>query len=196
MEYFNYLKSKPVPLDIVNVDTDQIIPKQFLKLLGKTGYGKYLFYNWRYNEEGNDKSDFVLNLSEFKGRRILLTRENFGIGSSREHAVWAIKDFGFKAILGISFADIFYNNCFKNGILVVKLDKDKIEHIFSNSINEDIEIDLLNQTIKINSDIHKFYIDSTLKSYLLEGIDEISTTLKFENSIKKYEINNDPLMFN
>jgi 3-isopropylmalate/(R)-2-methylmalate dehydratase small subunit len=196
MEYFNYLKSKPVPLDIVNVDTDQIIPKQFLKLLGKTGYGKYLFYNWRYNEEGNDKSDFVLNLSEFKGRRILLTRENFGIGSSREHAVWAIKDFGFKAILGISFADIFYNNCFKNGILVVKLDKDKIEHIFSHSINEDIEIDLLNQTIKINSDIHKFDIDSTLKSYLLEGIDEISTTLKFENSIKKYEINNDPLMFN
>jgi 3-isopropylmalate/(R)-2-methylmalate dehydratase small subunit len=196
MEYFNYLKSKPVPLDIVNVDTDQIIPKQFLKLLGKTGYGKYLFYNWRYNEEGNDKSDFVLNLSEFKGRRILLTRENFGIGSSREHAVWAIKDFGFKAILGISFADIFYNNCFKNGILVVKLDKDKIEHIFSHSINEDIEIDLLNQTIKINSYIHKFDIDSTLKSYLLEGVDEISTTLKFENSIKKYEINNDPLMFN
>jgi 3-isopropylmalate/(R)-2-methylmalate dehydratase small subunit len=196
MEYFNYLKSKPVPLDIVNVDTDQIIPKQFLKLLGKTGYGKYLFYNWRYNEEGNDKSDFVLNNSEFKGRNILLTRENFGIGSSREHAVWAIKDFGFKAILGISFADIFYNNCFKNGILVVKLDKDKIEHIFSHSINEDIEIDLLNQTIKINSDIHKFDIDSTLKSYLLEGIDEISTTLKFENSIKKYEINNDPLMFN
>jgi 3-isopropylmalate/(R)-2-methylmalate dehydratase small subunit len=196
MEYFNYLKSKPVPLDIVNVDTDQIIPKQFLKLLGKTGYGKYLFYNWRYNEEGNDKSDFVLNNSEFKGRNILLTRENFGIGSSREHAVWAIKDFGFKAILGISFADIFYNNCFKNGILVIKLDKDKIEHIFSHSINEDIEIDLLNQTIKINSDIHKFDIDSTLKSYLLEGIDEISTTLKFENSIKKYEINNDPLMFN
>jgi 3-isopropylmalate/(R)-2-methylmalate dehydratase small subunit len=196
MEHFNYLKSKPVPLDIVNVDTDQIIPKQFLKLLGKTGYGKYLFYNWRYNEEGNDKSDFVLNLSEFKGRHILLTRENFGIGSSREHAVWAIKDFGFKAILGISFADIFYNNCFKNGILVIKLDKDKIEHIFSHSINEDIEIDLLNQTIKINSDIHKFDIDSTLKSYLLEGIDEISTTLKFENSIKKYEINNDPLMFN
>jgi 3-isopropylmalate/(R)-2-methylmalate dehydratase small subunit len=196
MEYFNYLKSKPVPLDIVNVDTDQIIPKQFLKLLGKTGYGKYLFYNWRYNEEGNDKSDFVLNLSEFKGRHILLTRENFGIGSSREHAVWAIKDFGFKAILGISFADIFYNNCFKNGILVIKLDKDKIEHIFSHSINEDIEIDLLNQTIKINSDIHKFDIDSTLKSYLLERVDEISTTLKFENSIKKYEINNDPLMFN
>ena len=111
--------------------------------MGKTGYGKYLFYNWRYDENGNNKSDFVLNFPKFKGRQILLTRENFGIGSSREHAVWAIKDFGFKVILGISFADIFYSNCFKNGILVIKLDKDKIENIFSSKINEDIEIDLL-----------------------------------------------------
>ena len=164
--------------------------------MGKTGYEKYLFYNWRYDENGNDKPDFVLNLSEFTGRKILLTRENFGIGSSREHAVWAIKDFGFKAILGTSFADIFYNNCFKNGILVVKLDKDKIDHIFSENIDENIEIDLLNQTIKINSDIYNFDIDSTLKSYLLEGIDEISTTLKFENAIEKYEIENDSLIFN
>jgi 3-isopropylmalate/(R)-2-methylmalate dehydratase small subunit len=196
MEPFSNLKSKPVPLDIGNVDTDQIIPKQFLKLLGKTGYGKYLFYNWRYDENGTDKPDFILNLSEFAGRKILLTRENFGIGSSREHAVWAIKDFGLKAILGTSFADIFYNNCFKNGILVVKLDKDKIDHIFSKKIDENIEIDLLNQTIKINFDIYNFDIDSTLKSYLLEGVDEISTTLKFENAIKKYEIDNDPLIFN
>jgi len=195
MEPFKYIKSKAVPLDIVNVDTDQIIPKQFLKLLGKAGYGKYLFYDWRYDKNGNDKSDFVLNFPEFKGRQVLLTRENFGIGSSREHAVWALKDFGFKVILGISFADIFYNNCFKNGVLIIKLDKDKIDHIFSSTINQDIEIDLLNQTVKVNSDIHKFYIDSTLKHYLLEGIDEISTTLKFENSIKKYESNNDPLIF-
>ena len=196
MEPFSNLKSKPVPLDIVNVDTDQIIPKQFLKLLGKTGYGKYLFYNWRYDENGNAKPDFVLNLSEFAGRTILLTREHFGIGSSREHAVWAIKDFGFKAILGTSFADIFYNNCFKNGILVVKLDKDKIDHIFLEKTNKNIEIDLLNQTIKIDSDIYNFDIDSTLKSYLMEGVDEISTTLKFENAIEKYEIDNDPLIFN
>ena len=192
MEPFKYLKSKAVPLDIVNVDTDQIIPKQFLKLLGKAGYGKYLFYDWRYDKNGNDKSDFVLNFPEFKGRQVLLTRENFGIGSSREHAVWALKDFGFKVILGISFADIFYTNCFKNGILIIKLDKDKIDHIFSSTINQDIEIDLLNQTIKINSNSHKFDIDSTLKSYLLEGVDEISTTLKFENSIKKYELDNVP----
>jgi 3-isopropylmalate/(R)-2-methylmalate dehydratase small subunit len=196
MEPFGNLKSKPVPLDIVNVDTDQIIPKQFLKLLGKTGYGKYLFYNWRYDEYGKETPTFVLNLPEFTGRKILLTRENFGIGSSREHAVWAIKDFGFKAILGISFADIFYNNCFKNGILVVKLDKYTIDNIFSEKINENIEIDLLNQTIKISSGIHKFNIDSTLKSSLLEGIDEISTTLKFENAIKKYELDNDSIIFN
>ena len=127
--------------------------------------------------------------------QILLTRENFGIGSSREHAVWAIKDFGFKVILGISFADIFYSNCFKNGILVIKLDKDKIENIFSEKIDEDIEIDLFSQTVKINTEIYKFDIDLTLKSCLLEGIDEISTTLKYENFIKEYESENDPLIF-
>jgi len=195
MEPFKYIKSKPVPLDIVNVDTDQIIPKQFLKLLGKTGYGKYLFYNWRYDGYGNNKSDFILNLPKFKGRKILLTRENFGIGSSREHAVWAIKDSGFKVILGTSFADIFYSNCFKNGILVIKLDKNKINNIFSEKIDEDIEIDLFGQTVKINTEIYTFDIDLTLKSSLLEGIDDISTTLKYENFIKEYEIEHDPLIF-
>ena len=188
MEPFKYLKSKPVPFDIVNVDTDQIIPKQFLKLLGKTGYGKYLFYNWRYDKNGNVDSNFVINLPEFAGREILLTREYFGIGSSREHAVWALKDFGFKVILGISFADIFYNNCFKNGVLAIMLDKDKIDDIFSSKTNRDIEVDLPNQTVKIDSDIHKFEIDSTLKRYLLEGIDEISTTLKYEDYIRNYEL--------
>ena len=194
MEPFKYLKSKPVPLDIVNVDTDQIIPKQFLKLLGKTGYGKYLFYNWRYDKNGNVDSNFVINLLEFAGREILLTREYFGIGSSREHAVWALKDFGFKVILGISFADIFYNNCFKNGVLAIMLDKDKIDDIFSSKTNRDIEVDLPNQTVKIDSDIHKFEIDSTLKHYLLEGIDEISTTLKYENHIRNYELKNKSLV--
>ena len=195
MEPFKYIKSKPVPLDIVNVDTDQIIPKQFLKLLGKTGYGKYLFYNWRYDGYGNNKSDFILNLPKFKGRKILLTRENFGIGSSREHAVWAIKDSGFKVILGTSFADIFYSNCFKNGILVIKLDKNKINNIFSEKIDEDIEIDLFGQTVKINTEIYTFDIDLTLKFSLLEGIDDISTTLKYEKFIKEYEIEHDPLIF-
>ena len=194
MEPFKYLKSKPVPLDIVNVDTDQIIPKQFLKLLGKTGYGKYLFYNWRYDKNGNLDSNFVINLPEFAGREILLTREYFGIGSSREHAVWALKDFGFKVIIGVSFADIFYNNCFKNGVLAIMLDKGKIDDIFSSKTNRDIEVDLPNQTIKIDSDIHKFEIDYTLKRYLLEGIDEISTTLKFENHIRNYELKNKSLV--
>ncbi len=194
MESFKYLKSKPVPLDIVNVDTDQIIPKQFLKLLGKTGYGKYLFYNWRYGKDGNIDSNFVINLPELAGREILLTREHFGIGSSREHAVWALKDFGFKVILGVSFADIFYNNCFKNGVLAIKLDKDIIDDIFSSKTNQDIEVDLSNQTVQIDSDVHKFDIDSTLKYYLLEGIDEISTTLKYENFIRKYEHKNKSLV--
>lgn len=194
MESFRYLKSKPVPLDVVNVDTDQIIPKQFLKLLGKTGYGKFLFHNWRYDNYGNDKPDFVLNLPQFKGRSILLTRENFGIGSSREHAVWAIKDFGFKALIGISFADIFYNNCFKNGVLAIKLDKDIIDNIFLR-INEDIEIDLLNQIVKINSETYKFDLDLTLKVGLLEGVDDISTTLRYEDYIKKYEFDHKPLIF-
>src|SRR6476659_6687551 len=156
MEPFKFIKSKPVPLDIVNVDTDQIIPKQFLKLLGKTGYGRYLFYNLRYDEYGNNKSDFVLDLPKFNGRKILLTRENFGIGSSREHAVWALKDYGFKVILGVSFADIFYNNCSKNGVLVIKMDKNTIEDFFSSKTNENFEIDLIQQQIKINSKVFDF----------------------------------------
>ena len=146
----------------------KLFQNNFLNFSGKTGYGRYLFYNWRYDEYGNKKSDFVLDLPKFYGRKILLTRENFGIGSSREHAVWAIKDFGFKVILGISFADIFYSNCFKNGILVIELDKDKIENIFSEKIDEDIEIDLLSQTVKINTEIYSFDIDLTLKSSLLD----------------------------
>src|ERR1044072_5787332 len=190
MEPFKYLKSKAVPLDIVNVDTDQIIPKQFLKLLGKAGYGKYLCYDWRYDENGNDKSDFVLNFPEFKGRQVLLTRENFGIGSSREHAVWALKDYGFKVILGVSFADIFYNNCSKNGVLVIKMDKNTIEDFFSSKINENFEIDLIQQQIKINSKVFNFDIDPTIKNYLVNGLDEISKTLELGNYINIYENKN------
>jgi 3-isopropylmalate/(R)-2-methylmalate dehydratase small subunit len=187
MEPFRYLKSKAVPLDIANVDTDQIIPKQFLKLLGKTGYGQYLFYNWRYDEEGNPIQNFILNMPKFKGRKILLTRENFGIGSSREHAVWAIRDFGFNAIMGVSFADIFYNNCFKNGILAIKLDKELVNNIFYSKTDKDLEIDLLNQKLVIDTESYGFEIDASLKNSLLEGIDEIAMTLKFDSHIKKYE---------
>jgi 3-isopropylmalate/(R)-2-methylmalate dehydratase small subunit len=187
MEPFKNLTSKVVPLDIANIDTDQIIPKQFLKLLGKTGYGEYLFFNWRYDQQGKPLEDFVLNSSLFSGRQILLTRENFGIGSSREHAVWALKDYGFKVILGVSFADIFYNNCSKNGVLVIKMDKNTIEDFFSSKTNENFEIDLIQQQIKINSKVFDFDIDPTLKSYLVNGLDEISKTLELGNNIKKYE---------
>ncbi len=190
MEPFKNLTSKVVPLDIANIDTDQIIPKQFLKLLGKTGYGEYLFFNWRYDKQGIPLKDFVLNSPLFSGRQILLTRENFGIGSSREHAVWALKDYGFKVILGVSFADIFYNNCSKNGVLVIKMDKNTIEDFFSSKINENFEIDLIQQQIKINSQVFGFDIDPTLKNYLVNGLDEISKTLDLGNHIKKYEDKN------
>ncbi len=190
MTPFKHLKSKVIPLDVVNVDTDQIIPKQFLKLLGKTGYGEYLFYNWRYDKNGNPDTNFILNTPNYSGRQILLTRENFGIGSSREHAVWAIRDFGFKVIIGASFADIFYNNCSKNGILVIKLDKTIINDFFLSHIDDVFEVDLLNQQIKVNSITYEFSIDSKIKQSLLEGADEISTTLLLENYIKDYEIRN------
>lgn len=189
MEPFRNLTSKAVPLDIANIDTDQIIPKQFLKLLGKTGYGQYLFFNWRYDENGNPTENFVLNLPKFKGRQILLTRENFGIGSSREHAVWALKDYGFKVVIGVSFADIFYNNCTKNGVLVIKLDKNTIDDFFSTKTDDDFEIDLAQQQIRINSTIYSFEIDPTIKNSLESGIDEISKTLQLESRIKKYEDN-------
>ena len=187
MEPFENLTSKVVPLDIANIDTDQIIPKQFLKLLGKTGYGGYLFFNWRFDKEGIPNKDFVLNAPEFKGRQILLTRENFGIGSSREHAVWALRDYGFKVVLGVSFADIFYNNCFKNGVLVIKMDKDIIEDFFSTKTNYNFEVNLSEQQIKVNSKTYRFEIDTTLKNSLENGTDEISKTLQFEASIKNYE---------
>ena len=190
MEPFKNLTSKVIPLDIANIDTDQIIPKQFLKLLGKTGYGEYLFFNWRYDKQGIPLKDFVLNSPLFSGRQILLTRENFGIGSSREHAVWALKDYGFKVILGVSFADIFYNNCSKNGVLVIKMDKNTIEDFFSSKINENFEIDLIQQQIKINSKVFNFDIDPTIKNYLVNGLDEISKTLELGNYIKKYENKN------
>lgn len=190
MEPFKNLTSKVVPLDIANIDTDQIIPKQFLKLLGKTGYGEYLFFNWRYDNQGTPLKDFVLNSPLYSGRPILLTRENFGIGSSREHAVWALKDYGFKVILGVSFADIFYSNCFKNGVLVIKMDKNIIEDFFTAKINENFEIDLIRQQVRINSKTFGFDIDPTLKSYLVNGLDEISKTLELAGHIKKYEDKN------
>jgi 3-isopropylmalate/(R)-2-methylmalate dehydratase small subunit len=186
MEPFTILKSKATPLDRVNVDTDQIVPKQFLKLVNRTGFGKYLFYHWRFDMEGKPKSDFVLNNPKYSGRQILLARDNFGSGSSREHAVWALLDYGFRAIIAPSFADIFYNNSLKNGILPVRLADHDVEYLFR---NEDlyIEIDLARQTVttgehKTQFEIHKFH-----KKLLLEGLDSIGLTLQLEDYIAKYE---------
>jgi 3-isopropylmalate/(R)-2-methylmalate dehydratase small subunit len=188
MEPFQNFESKAIPFPYVNVDTDQIIPKQFLKLTQKKGFGKYLFYDWRYNKNGEPKKDFVLNNPEYSEYRILLTLDNFGSGSSREHAVWAIMDYGFRVIISPSFADIFYSNCIKNGILPIILLKNEIEYLFDNH-NSVIKVDLEKQQIELksNSKQLKFQIDESKKKILLEGLDEIGMTLQLEDYISKYE---------
>jgi 3-isopropylmalate/(R)-2-methylmalate dehydratase small subunit len=180
------LRSKATPLDRVNVDTDQIVPKQFLKLINRTGFGKYLFYDWRFDTDGKPRSDFVLNNPKYSSRQILLTRNNFGSGSSREHAVWAILDYGFKAIIAPSFADIFYTNCLKNGILPVRLPDYEVDYLFS---EEDlyIEIDLAKQIVIAGSHNMHFEIDNFYKKLLLEGLDSIGLTLQLEDYIARYE---------
>jgi 3-isopropylmalate/(R)-2-methylmalate dehydratase small subunit len=180
------LRNKATPLDRVNVDTDQIVPKQFLKLVNRTGIGKYLFYDWRFDMGGKPKRDFVLNNPKYTGRQILLARDNFGSGSSREHAAWAILDYGFKAIIAPSFADIFYNNCIKNGILPVRLQDYEVEYLFR---NEDlyIEIDLAKQTVTVGNHNMHFEIDKFHKKLLLEGLDSIGLTLQLEDYITNYE---------
>ena len=190
LEVFRNIKSKLTPLDRSNIDTDQIIPKQFLKLVQRTDFGKYLFYDLRVDRDGNNRREFVLNDPKYARRQILLTRDNFGSGSSREHAAWAIRDYGFKAIIAESFADIFYNNCFKNGLLPISLKHEEIEYLFRNSLNIEVEIDLSNQQVKACSKVMCFEIDSYRKMALLEGLDEIEMTLQFESQIAEYEKKN------
>ena len=149
MEPFNKVESIITPLDKVNVDTDQIVPKQFLKLVQKAGFGKFLFYNWRFDEQENKKTDFVLNNSNYDGSKILVTGDNFGCGSSREHAVWALQDYGFSVIIAPSFADIFFSNCFKNGILPIILDLKTVEILHLE--NDPVTINLEKQTITTSS---------------------------------------------
>jgi 3-isopropylmalate/(R)-2-methylmalate dehydratase small subunit len=185
MEKFKKIKTIVTPLDQVNVDTDQIVPKQFLKLVQKSGFGKYLFFNWRYDENENQKEDFILNDKKYQNSKILVTGENFGCGSSREHAVWALQDYGFSVIIAPSFADIFYSNCFKNGILPIKLGEKNVEKLKHES--EELEVDLENQILKTNSEQISFDIDSHKKKILLEGLDDISQTLQFEDKISKFE---------
>lgn len=184
MQPFQKIKSIATPLDKVNVDTDQIVPKQFLKLIQRTGFGQYLFYDWRY-EGGLPRKDFVLNDPTYKNSKILLARDNFGCGSSREHAVWALDDYGFKVVISTSFADIFYNNCFKNGILPIRVPDDVLEKLFSTK--SEIEVDLEIQSIKADGISISFQIEPHWKKILLEGLDDIAMTLLHEDQIVKYE---------
>ena len=187
MNPFEIFSSKMIPIDLINIDTDQIIPKQFLKLVQKTGYDSFLFYDWRYDTDGKPKTDFVLNNPKYRDRSILLVRDNFGSGSSREHAVWALRDFGIKVVLAPSFADIFYSNCFKNGVLPIILSQDTIEYLFKNADTAQIRVDLAAQRIEFDAKSLHFDVSESNKRMLLEGMDEIAMTLKFESHISDYE---------
>jgi len=185
MEPFENVKSIVTPLDKVNVDTDQIIPKQFLKLVQKSGFGKFLFFNWRYDEHENIKSDFILNDPKYDGSKILVAGDNFGCGSSREHAVWALDDYGFSVVISSSFADIFFSNCFKNGLLPITLDSKIVDKLLHET--NSIEVDLDNQLIKTSSEEIPFEINSHKKKILLEGLDDIAQTFQFEDKISEFE---------
>ena len=185
MEPFKKVKSIITPLDKINVDTDQIVPKQFLKLVHKSGFGKFLFYNWRYGENETIKSDFMLNDSKYDNSHILITGDNFGCGSSREHAVWALLDYGFSVIIATSFADIFFSNCFKNGLLPISLNQKIVEKLQQEL--DPIEVDLEKQIIKTSSEEIFFEIVSYKKKILLEGLDDIAQTLQYEDQISKFE---------
>ena len=187
MKPFSKINCIITPFDKANVDTDQIIPKQFLKLITKSGFGKFLFYDWRFNHDGKEKDDFILNDLHYQNSQILVTNENFGCGSSREHAVWALKDFGFDVIISPSFADIFYSNCFKNGVLPIILDIENIKKLLK--FKDKIELDLQSQTINFGSESINFQIDSHRKTRLLEGLDDIDLTLKEDEKIENFEKN-------
>ena len=188
MQKFNTLKSIPAYLPIVNIDTDMIIPKQFLKTIKRTGLGKSLFYEMRYDENGNKIDDFILNKEPYNKSKILLAGKNFGCGSSREHAPWALSDFGIKSVISSSFADIFYNNCFKNGILPIKIDeKIVVELVEYCKRKEEIEISLEKQEIKYGNKVAKFELDSFKKKCLMEGLDDIALSMEKISKIDDFE---------
>ena len=188
MEKFKNLKSIPVYLPILNIDTDMIIPKQFLKTIKRTGLGKNLFYEMRYDEKDNLIKDFILNKKPFTNSKILLAGKNFGCGSSREHAPWALNDFGIKCVISPSFADIFYNNCFKNGILPIVLDEKIIQELAEYSKREaEIEIKIETQEVIYGNKNVKFDLDSFKKKCLIEGIDDIDLSLEKILNIQDYE---------
>jgi len=191
MKKFNILKGVPANLPMINVDTDMIIPKQFLKTIKRTGLGKSLFFEMRYDETGKKIEEFVLNREPYNKSSILLVGKNFGCGSSREHAPWALLDFGIKCVIGPSFADIFYNNCFKNGMLPIILDEKEIKELVQYSERkESIEINLTEQEIIFGNKRIKFKVDSFKKNCLLNGLDDIAMTLKQSEKISSYENKN------
>ena len=188
MEKFVTLKSVPAYLPMMNVDTDMIIPKQFLKTIKRTGLGKSLFFEMRYKENGKKNENFMLNKEPYNSTSILLAGKNFGCGSSREHAPWALLDFGIKCIISLSFADIFYNNCFKNGMLPITLDEKKIQELIKYSERkENIEINLAEQEILFGNNKIKFEIDPFKKKCLLNGLDDIALSLEKSEKISSYE---------
>ena len=188
MRKFNTLKSIPAYLPIVNIDTDMIIPKQFLKTIKRTGLGKNLFFEMRYDENGKKIDDFVLNKDPYNNSKILIAGNNFGCGSSREHAPWALLDFGITCVISSSYADIFYNNCFKNGILPIILAEEKIKELSEYAKRkEEISIDLLEEKIVYGNNEIKFQIDPFKKKCLIEGLDDIALSLKKSDKIKIFE---------
>jgi 3-isopropylmalate/(R)-2-methylmalate dehydratase small subunit len=192
MKPFTTLTGIVAPLEALNVDTDQIIPKQFLKRVGRTGYEDALFYDWRYLDDGKTPNpDFEMNAPRYEGASILLAKDNFGCGSSREHAPWALENYGFRCLLAPSFADIFYNNCFNNGILPIRLPSEVIEQLFQEVRAEEgyaLTVDLPAQTItKPNGETIAFELDPFLKERLINGWDQIALTLRHEDKIREYE---------
>jgi 3-isopropylmalate/(R)-2-methylmalate dehydratase small subunit len=198
MDAFTQLDGLVAPMDRANVDTDQIIPKQYLKSIKRTGFGDYLFDAWRFLDQGtigmtpNERQlnrEFALNLPEYQGASILIARDNFGCGSSREHAVWALKEFGFRAVLAPSFADIFFGNCFKNGVLPIILPADVLDGFFERAASGlQLTIDLQAQTVTDGEQVHGFEIDSALKEKMLKGMDDIDLTLAEAQLIRDFEV--------
>ncbi|MBD2861204.1 3-isopropylmalate dehydratase small subunit [Paenibacillus oceani] len=191
MEAFKQHTGLVGPVDRVNVDTDAIIPKQFLKRIERTGFGQFLFFEWRFDEQGNVNPNFDLNKERYAGSSVLISRANFGCGSSREHAPWAIMDYGFKVVIAPSFADIFYNNCFKNGILPIKLSEEQVEDLFQRTaanVGYKLTVDLENKTITDGQGLSiAFDLDEHRRQFLLLGLDDIGLTLQHEDLISAYE---------